>query len=104
MKKITWNPQLFAESSESADVVETPETSETESMHTPREVELEQKISELETKLNDAIRVNQQMYVKLAGKDETPSRDPSEVTDEFLTKYIASHFNQNFLKGELTNA
>ena len=66
--------------------------------HTERELELEKAVASLTEKVKELTAVNQKLYVRLGGEQNTDTRTDAEKTDDRLRKFISSHFNRASLK------
>ena len=66
--------------------------------HTEREIELEKAVASLTEKVKELTAVNQKLYVRLGGEQNTDTRTDAEKTDDRLRKFISSHFNRAALK------
>ena len=66
--------------------------------HTERELELEKAVASLTEKVKELTAVNQKLYVRLGGEQNSDNRTDAEKTDDRLRKFIASHFNRATLK------
>ena len=66
--------------------------------HTERELELEQAVATLTEKVKELTAINQKLYVRLGGEQNSDTRTDVEKTDDRLRKFIASHFNRSTLK------
>ena len=62
--------------------------------HTEREIELEKAVASLTEKVKELTAVNQKLYVRLGGEQNTGTRTDAEKTDHRLRKFISSHFNR----------
>lgn len=68
--------------------------------HTEREIELEQAVATLTQRVQELTAVNQRLYVRLGGEQNTDTRTDAEKTDDRLRKFISSHFNRSVLREE----
>ena len=66
--------------------------------HTERELELEKAVATLTEKVKELTTVNQKLYVRLGGEQNSDNRTDAEKTDDRLRKFISSHFNRSALK------
>lgn len=77
-----------------------------EPTHTAREVELELHVSELEGRIAELTRQNQEMFVKFSGQPEPKPVDPKQkIKDSIRAEYMKRHrpaidYFKKVMKGE----
>lgn len=77
-----------------------------EPTHTAREVELERRVSELEGRITELTRQNQEMFVKFSGQAGPIPVDPKQnIKDSIRAEYMKRHrpaidYFKRVMKGE----